>query len=541
MQSSNGGTAVGSSDPVRNGHPFVYALEFPQAANGVLIKTTRLKDTNNGSAIHLALAEAMCFRGEENVAEGALVTTNARAALRTHWHWQPRFLVDGLQPLGLPEDVSDWNKDAGWMSDSRSGADESVWVEIDLGTVRRFNRITLFPMRRLSAGHLPGFGIPSSLRIRVSTSDSDATFQTIATENFSDKPSPGHNPVKFEFDEVESRRIRILSDQLWKGFSHYPAFFALSEVQVWDGDLNISEGCAIKTSDEPKTVLAHGRRFWNSDSLTDGFTTDGRIISLREWIENWERSLDNERTQHELEVYSDLIQERRRRTTAILVSAISGVALLVAIVVPLILKRRNRQQLEEMRVRIASDLHDDLGSSLASIQMLAGVAGQQNSGDDYLRRIGRIAGETVTSVRDIVWLLNSKDSTSSSVIEHLRESAATMLEGVSWTFETDAEPTRVNLDPECRRDLTSYFREALHNVIRHAHASRVEIKYENFKEGFRLVIADDGLGIPSEKLNQASCLRALKYRAERLNATLNIDSEDSFGTRLELLVPVLLR
>jgi signal transduction histidine kinase len=67
----------------------------------------------------------------------------------------------------------------------------------------------------------------------------------------------------------------------------------------------------------------------------------------------------------------------------------------------------------------------------------------------------------------------------------------------------------------------------------------VEIRAEKSEDAFRLVIADDGVGIAPEKLERPATLRALRQRAEALKAQLGVDSTPDQGTRLTLTVPIL--
>ena len=89
------------------------------------------------------------------------------------------------------------------------------------------------------------------------------------------------------------------------------------------------------------------------------------------------------------------------------------------------------------------------------------------------------------------------------------------------------------------RDLFLYFREALHNILRHSKAATCGNPCrEAATRDFRLVIRDDGCGIPPEKLERPATLRALRQRTEALGAELRVDSRPGEGTRLELIVPL---
>jgi signal transduction histidine kinase len=96
----------------------------------------------------------------------------------------------------------------------------------------------------------------------------------------------------------------------------------------------------------------------------------------------------------------------------------------------------------------------------------------------------------------------------------------------------------VELPEEETRHLFLYFREALHNIMRHAKAATVEIRVEKTDGKFRLTISDDGVGIDSAKLDRPATLRALRQRTEALGADLQVETRSENGTQLVLTVPL---
>jgi signal transduction histidine kinase len=141
-------------------------------------------------------------------------------------------------------------------------------------------------------------------------------------------------------------------------------------------------------------------------------------------------------------------------------------------------------------------------------------------------------------VRDIVWLLRPGGDHRIATVEHLRETGSIMLESLKWKFTANEAAWGIELPEEANRDLFLFFREALHNILRHAGATHVEIHAEASERHFRLIISEDGCGIPPEKLDRPATLRALRQRAEALDADFHVDSRPDEGTRLELAVPL---
>ena len=227
---------------------------------------------------------------------------------------------------------------------------------------------------------------------------------------------------------------------------------------------------------------------------------------------------------------------RRSAQLGLAALLVGGAFLIIAL--PIRFRLQAKRELTRVRERIAGDLHDEVGSNLGSIQMFADLAEGRAGPSDELKRIQRIAAETVSAVRDIVWLLRPTGDHRIGTVEHLRETSSIMLETLSWKFTADEDAWQTELPEEANRDLFLFFREALHNVIRHAHAREVEIRAERTDGNFRLSIADDGVGIDPERLERPATLRALRQRTEALGADLKIESRTGKGTCLILTVPL---
>lgn len=526
------------SHPVRAGHPFSYPVATGDRAAGVRIRATRLAaDSERTDGLVHAWAEVFVFADGRNIARGAAVTSAGGASPAAPWHWDPSFLVDEQTPLGLPELPAADHRDIGWLSAGRQRADETVALTLDLGKPRDFDAIRLLPAKRPTADLPSGFGFPRHLRVRASerpprAGRDDEIAAELVTRN------PGHNPVRLAVDRRRARFLRLEAVELWKEFDGFPAFFALSEIEVLDRGKNVARGAAVRSAHGMGNIVATGAQYWNTASLTDGFGPDGRLVPTAAWLAQLDRRLKLETRLFELAV------ERRKTVARWRRVGISGVAVLGAagafglIALPIRYRIRSRRELKQVRERIAGDLHDEVGSNLGSIQMLADLAEGRTGGSDELNRIQRIAAETVSAVRDIVWLLRPRGGHRIGTIEHLRETASIMLERHEWEFTADEEAWEVELSDEASRELFLFFREALHNILRHAGARRVTLRAERCDGKFVLELRDDGAGIPEAKRGRPSTLRALRQRADALGAKLEVESAEGRGTELTLTVPL---
>ncbi len=523
--------------PVRAGHPFVFKVEPAVEAAGLRISAGRLRlDSDVSDRFVHAWAEVFAFEGERNLALGAEVAKPTGMPPPAPWHWSRGFLVDGQTPLGLPEIPAGKHANIGWLSQGRAKATDRARLELDLGTVRSFDAVRLFSAKRPTSDLPSGFGFPKRLAISVSEAGPGGGEPRLRVER--EFRNPGHNPVLIPLEATRGRYLGIEALELWKEFDSYPAFFALSEVEVLDGEENVARGAAVRSPDGMGSVVASDSRFWGAISLCDGFGPDGRLVSTRTWLVALDRRLELETRAHRLRLEAQGIVAAWRRAGLAVFVVLGSVGAILLIALPLRYRVREKRGLVRVRERIAGDLHDEVGSNLGSIQMFADLAEGRSGTSDELKRIQRIAAETVSAVRDIVWLLRPDGIHRIGTVEHLRETSSIMLESLECEFSSNEAARQCELPDEANRHMFLFFREALHNVLRHAKAKRVEIRVEQDDHRFRLAIADDGCGIAADRLERPATLRALHQRADALGAELKIDTRIGGGTRLALSVPV---
>ena len=520
--------------PVRRGHPFVYPVDPPVEAAGVRISARQLPEGGEGEDGHIhAWAELFAFAGTRNVAFRSQVRAIGGSSPAAPWQWNANFLVDGQTPLGLPEVPVDDHRNVGWLSHGRPTANEAASLTIDLGAVMEIDGIRLIPARRPTSDLPSGFGFPKRLEIAVSGATASG-WQVRSEHTFR---NPGHNPVWVPIEPTRARHVRITAVELWKAFESYPAFFALSELEVFSDRENVALGKAVRSADGMPNLIAPGGRYWSSAALIDGHGPDGRLVPTRDWMALLDERLTVETRIHELHAETAMVI-REWRNGALILFALLGIAGAVAVVaLPIRYRIHSHRQLLAVRERIAGDLHDEVGSNLGSIQMFADLAEGRTGPSDELKRIQRIAAETVSAVRDIVWLLRPGGNHRIGTVEHLRETASIMLESLEWKFTADEAAWAAELPEEANRHLFLYFREALHNILRHAGAENVEIRVHHGEQHLALTIHDDGKGIPPEKLERPSTLRALRQRADALSAKLDVESTADKGTTLTLAIP----
>jgi ligand-binding sensor domain-containing protein/anti-sigma regulatory factor (Ser/Thr protein kinase) len=201
-------------------------------------------------------------------------------------------------------------------------------------------------------------------------------------------------------------------------------------------------------------------------------------------------------------------------------------------------RRARRRQMERLRVRIARDLHDEIGSSLWSITLLTRVLIKDGQLAPQARQdvdeIARIANQTSNAIRDIIWLINPSFDTMHDLLLRTKDFAATALRGVEYRLHCAEAALTRKLPLDLRQNLFLFFKEALTNVARHARATVVEVRIELHGSRWRIAIRDNGVGFDPENTVTGNGLRNLRARAARMGATVDIQSRPGQGTTLTL-------
>ncbi|MEA3479360.1 MAG: histidine kinase [Bacteroidota bacterium] len=201
--------------------------------------------------------------------------------------------------------------------------------------------------------------------------------------------------------------------------------------------------------------------------------------------------------------------------------------------------------LESERTRIARDIHDDLGASLTRISILSEIAKEQapESGNVnvQLHQISEICREVTQEMNQIIWALNSKNETIEGLITYIRRYALEYLEitPVKCVFNLPEKLPGLDLSVEARRNIYLSIREAMHNVVKHASAKKVEISLKINEHDFVIRIKDDGSGFDHAKLDSpGNGLINMRKRMNSIGGKLLVTSDPGAGTEISLFVPL---
>ncbi len=197
------------------------------------------------------------------------------------------------------------------------------------------------------------------------------------------------------------------------------------------------------------------------------------------------------------------------------------------------------RRLTRLRLRIARDLHDEVGSNLGTIALLSEVLAKQHPAPaEELTEIRRVASQTIDSLRDIVWFLDPAVDQMSELVLRMKETAGTILRGHVSQFSSSGESGAPGPSLDFRRNIFLMFKEILHNILCHARAKRVDIAVQITPREFLLTVRDDGIGFDERAVLRGNGLKNLRRRAAELGGRIEIETAPSAGTIISVRAPI---
>jgi signal transduction histidine kinase/streptogramin lyase len=208
--------------------------------------------------------------------------------------------------------------------------------------------------------------------------------------------------------------------------------------------------------------------------------------------------------------------------------------------------------MERMRTVIATDLHDDIGSSLAQIAVLSEVAQVHAAASEApngrpMARIGNLARELTDSINDIVWSIRSGDESLESLTRRMREFAAEFLQpaGIDFSWNASPPPPGLKLTLNSRRQIFLIYKECMHNVVKHSGCREAFVTFEVSDRQAVMTVADDGKGLNgrcgatrSTAPRTGNGLPNMLRRAQSLGGSMELGSSPGGGCRIVVRLPV---
>lgn len=249
--------------------------------------------------------------------------------------------------------------------------------------------------------------------------------------------------------------------------------------------------------------------------------------------------------QKDKQLQASILRQHQLRLTFL------GIALLLIIIISFLLLNRNqiihktRRQLEIERMRndVARDLHDNIGSTLSSINIISQVALKENKPDNFpkhFQRIGEQSLKMMENMSDMVWSINPNNDSMEKMIIRMKEFSAEILEpkNIGYNFKGEEIFNNTLLDVGKRKNLFLIFKEVINNAAKYSEGTFITIILSQVDHHLSLVIHDNGKGFDPLKAQTGNGLHNIQERAKEIGSELVLDTAMGLGTTIKLIMPL---
>lgn len=206
-------------------------------------------------------------------------------------------------------------------------------------------------------------------------------------------------------------------------------------------------------------------------------------------------------------------------------------------------KKQKKKQIQ-IRLKIASDLHDDVGSTLSSISIMSDIVQSQLDNmpeiEEIIREIGSNAHDMLESMDDIIWSVIPVNDSFENLVARVQEYAIPLFESkdIRFNFTVPESILSLSIPVEKRHDLFLIAKEAVNNLVKYSDCSEANIDFSVSRNILEMTISDNGKGFDTSQNFDRNGLKNMKYRAEKIGGKLSIHSEIGKGTTVMLVVKI---
>lgn len=223
-----------------------------------------------------------------------------------------------------------------------------------------------------------------------------------------------------------------------------------------------------------------------------------------------------------------------------------SIVLIMALsIVLIVFKYRLNQEmkLQNLRIKLSSDLHDEVGSILSRISMKAEMIKSgfvaKHDVENELTKIEDESRLATSSMSDVLWSIDARNDKLVNLIDYLREHAEEMLlpKGVKIVFNTGILNENMDIPLEKRQNVFYIFKEAINNIVKHSDAKTVRISVHVTNQKLSISIIDDGTAGKGENIRlTGQGIKNMKMRAQSIKGNLQIENDGGYQVYLNLSI-----
>ena len=463
-------------------------------ASWVRVEAHMLSKRFTNDAYAFQLSELLVFSGEENVALQGKVTTSSIGNQEGQQRNRSA-LVDGY----LPYVMNAPGPKTGGLAFTQQ-ADVECALTIDLGSPSPISQVRIHPQESTTSA--PGgvnndYGMPAEFVLK-GANNADFSDAVVLANRKKKSYTDSGTILMLRFPETTCRYVRLSPKVLGRH-----SLISLSEIEVLSKGRNVAAGKPVHL-----TGVADMKR---PQSITDGSNIFGRILPLKQWMNELAR-------RHDLETELPLLRQQMRELNEqqrVRLRVAIGIATLVVVggaFTLLTFQLLKMRQIANLRARFAADLHDELGANLGSIGLLAEMAREDLHDPEKLEHtieeINILVDHTRSAARHCID--KQMHPMQANLAQDLQTLSARMLADMDWDLQLTGDEFLQRLKPTVSDDLLLFFKECLVNVSRHSEATRVQARLQADQRILTLQVEDNGIGLhggtPKSLLRRAKLL-----------------------------------
>lgn len=478
----------------------------------------------------LQLSEIMVFSGSDNVALNKPVTLPTPAARPIAAHHK-NYLVDGFTPY-LMDTASETESKTKLLRITETNEPPSLTLDLDaVYPVNQINLHTANLEYSIPMSQFSNRAVPRHIRI-IGANRPDFSDAAVLCEHLQKSLYDNGPIIILRFPETECAYIKLEIIDPRPVISMFPRnnYIAFSEIEVISSGRNVALHAPITAS---TNLLTTPNKL---NLITDGFNYYGEILPIRDWMNQLSRRHDLEKVRplvaNELHLRYDRQKTKLRRLGWL--SALLAAGIAFTILIDRFLQMRKLRKLE---MRIAADLHDELGANLHTISLLSDLIDEATDNPEKLSNLNqRIRAVTVRSgvaVRNCTRMHNN-DNLYKGLIEDMQRVATRVLDTRDHELSVEGETNLVHYTQRTCFGLFLFYKECLVNISRHSCATQISTHLHIREKDIDLIVTDNGQGLT--ETDRAGIPPSLKRRAKLLRAKLTFDRSNGAGTRIHLTV-----
>jgi len=198
---------------------------------------------------------------------------------------------------------------------------------------------------------------------------------------------------------------------------------------------------------------------------------------------------------------------------------------------------KSQLEIEKLKLKIASDLHDNIGAGLTEISILSEVA-ERNEGHSSsivkkdLQKISETARQLVDSMSDIVWVVNPQRDSLHDLIVKLKDSYNEFFSSIGISFQVNnvEKSDDIKLPMDYKQNLLLMFKEAINNAIKYSGCKKLKLEAFFRNDVIEIILKDDGAGFKLNEVKFGNGIRNMENRAKKIKGKLSWKSEIGVGT-----------